>query len=64
MDLASGGNRAAYTAVSNTAIGVLMLAGGLVGLLADWLGAPATVLVLGLASLAAAAYVSGTDRGG
>ncbi len=59
VDLASGGNRAAYTAVSNTAIGVLMLAGGLVGLLADWLGAPATVLVLGLASLAAAAYVMG-----
>jgi MFS family permease len=59
VDLATGENRAAYTAVSNTVIGVMMLAGGLVGLLADWLGAPATVLVLGLLSLVAAAYVRG-----
>ena len=56
VDLASGANRAAYTAVSNTAIGVLMLAGGAVGLLGQWLGAPATVLVLGLLALLAGAY--------
>ena len=57
VDMASGQNRAAYVAVSNTLIGVLMLAGGLVGLIGDWLGAAATVLILGLLSLIAAAYV-------
>ena len=57
VDMASGGNRAAYVAVSNTVIGVLMLAGGLVGLLGDWLGAAATVLILGVLSLLAAVYI-------
>jgi hypothetical protein len=56
VDMASGENRAAYVAVSNTAIGVLMLAGGLIGLVGDRLGAAATVLLLGLLSLAAAIY--------
>mgnify|MGYP000211066734 CR=1 FL=1 len=51
------GDRAAYVAVSNTVIGVLMLAGGVVGLIGDWLGAAAVVLVLGLASLLAAGYI-------
>jgi hypothetical protein len=56
VDMATGENRAAYVAVSNTLIGVLMLAGGLIGLVGDWLGGAATVLILGLFSLAAAAY--------
>jgi len=56
VDMASGDNRAAYVAVSNTLIGGLMLAGGLIGLIGDWLGASATLLVLGLLSLIAAAY--------
>lgn len=58
VDMATGENRAAYVAVSNTVIGVLMLVGGLVGLLGDWLGAAAIVLVLGLLSLVAAIYVA------
>jgi hypothetical protein len=57
VDMASGENRAAYVAVSNTVIGVLMLVGGLVGLVGDWLGAAATVLLLGLLSLVAGAYI-------
>jgi hypothetical protein len=57
VDMASGDNRAAYVAVSNTVIGVLMLVGGLIGLIGDWLGAPATVLLLGLLSLLAALYI-------
>ena len=57
VDMASGENRAACVAVSNTVVGILMLAGGLIGLLGDWLGAAATVLVLGLLSLLAAGYV-------
>jgi hypothetical protein len=59
VDMASGENRAAYVAVSNTVIGVLMLVGGLIGLVGDWLGAAATVLLLGLLSLLAAAYIRG-----
>jgi len=55
VDMASVETRAAYVAVSNTAIGVLMLLGGLVGFIGDWLGAPAVLLLLGLLSLVAAA---------
>ena len=56
VDMASGDNRATDVAVSNTLIGVLMLVGGLIGLVGDWLGSAATVLVLGLLSLVAAGY--------
>ncbi|MDX1345816.1 MAG: MFS transporter, partial [Sedimenticolaceae bacterium] len=58
VDMATGENRAALVAVSNTVIGVLMLAGGLVGLVGEWLGAAATVLLLGVLSLLAAIYIS------
>jgi hypothetical protein len=57
VDMANSGNRAAYVAVSNTVIGVLMLAGGGVGLIGDWLGEAATVLMLGLVSLLATLYI-------
>jgi hypothetical protein len=58
VDMATGENRAALVALSNTVIGVLMLAGGLVGLVGEWLGAAATVLLLGMLSLLAALYIS------
>ena len=58
VDLATGENRAAYVAVSNTVIGVMLLAGGLIGLLGDWLGSAAVVLVLALLSSLAAAYIT------
>ena len=51
VDMASAETRAAYVAVSNTTIGVLMLFGGLIG---DWLGAASILLLLGLLSLVAA----------
>ena len=57
VDMASGDNRAAYVAVSNTVIGVLMLFGGLIGLIGDWLGPAAIVLVLGIMSMLAAFYI-------
>ena len=57
VDMASGENRAAYVAVSNTVIGVLMLLGGLMGLIGDWLGASATILILSLLSLVAVLFV-------
>lgn len=58
VDMAGGESRAAYVAVSNTVIGVMMLFGGLFGLLGDWLGAPAVVLVLGLLALLATLYIN------
>ena len=58
MDMSNGDNRAAYVAVSNTVIGVLMLVGGLIGFLSDWLGAPATLCILGFISILAALYIS------
>lgn len=57
LDMATADNRAIYVALSNTIIGVLMLFGGLVGLIGDWLGAPAIVLFLGTMSLFAVFYI-------
>ena len=57
VDMADSTTRAAYVAVSNTVIGVLMLFGGLVGLFADWFGVSFVVLMLALLSLAAAAFI-------
>lgn len=56
VDMATGDNRAALVAVSNTVIGVVMLAGGAIGVLGDLWGAPALVLVLAILSLAAAVH--------
>ena len=53
VDMAGEENRAAYTALSNTVIGVLLLAGGGFGLLADAAGEETVIAVFALASLAA-----------
>ena len=57
VDMATGDNRAAYVAVSNTTIGILMLSGGLIGVLAESYGVAITVMLLGLLSVFAALYV-------
>lgn len=50
VDMATSDNRASYVAVSNTVIGIVMLAGGLIGALADiW----TTVSVIALLSVMA-----------
>lgn len=56
VDMANADNRAAYVAVSNTVIGLLMLAGGLLGLVGQLIGATATVGILGIGSFIAAIY--------
>jgi hypothetical protein len=56
VDMASSDTRAAMVAVSNTVIGVAMLAGGLIGVVADLYDAATVILALGLASIAAALY--------
>jgi hypothetical protein len=55
VDMATAETRATYVAVSNTAIGVVLLAGGAFGLAAEWIGTAATIGLLGLLSLAGAA---------
>jgi hypothetical protein len=45
-------------AVSNTVIGVAMLAGGVVGVLADLFRTSAVIALLGLVSVLAALYIA------
>jgi MFS family permease len=54
VDMAGTENRATYVAVSNTLIGLLLLAGGAVGLLAEAAGLLAAVGVLSALALAGA----------
>jgi len=56
VDMAREETRAAYVAVSDTLIGTRMPAGGLIGLVGDWLGAAVTVLMHGFLSLLAALH--------
>jgi len=58
VDMASQQTRSAYVAVSNTVIGVAMLAGGAVGVMADLYGASTVIAVLGVVSLLGAFYVA------
>ncbi|GHB08466.1 MFS transporter [Modicisalibacter luteus] len=54
VDLASSNNRALYVALSNTLTGALLLvAGVIIGLLAQWLGSDILLLALALLALAA-----------
>jgi hypothetical protein len=52
VDMATMETRATYVAVSNTLIGMVLLAGGGFGVVAQWLGTPATIGILGLICLA------------
>ncbi|WP_019571910.1 MFS transporter [Thioalkalivibrio sp. ALMg3] len=54
VDMATQETRAAFTAVSNTVIGGLLLIGGLFGLLAQLAGTEVAIFVLALMSLAGA----------
>ena len=55
--MADEDTRAAYTALSNTVIGLLLLAGGIFSLIANWFGVETVLVVMavmsGLAILAA-----------
>ncbi|WP_019625834.1 MFS transporter [Thioalkalivibrio sp. ALJT] len=54
VDMATQETRAAFTAVSNTVIGALLLVGGLFGLLAQLAGTEVAIFVLALMSLSGA----------
>jgi predicted MFS family arabinose efflux permease len=55
VDMADADTRAAYVAVSNTVIGVLMLVGGLFGVLAEEAGVASAILALAILALLSAA---------
>lgn len=55
-ELASAETRATYVAISNTLIGVAMLFGAAIGIIADVLDIHYLILFLGLLGLAAAVY--------
>lgn len=55
LDLAEGDRRTAYVAVSNSVMGVLLLAFGALAALASTVSVPGTVLLPGLSGLAGAA---------
>lgn len=46
VDMANQENRAQYTAVSNTVMGVLLLAGGLLGVIDQWFGTYTVLMLL------------------
>lgn len=62
VDMADVDQRVAYTAISNTAIGTLLLAGSGFGLLAQWLGYPAVLVGFALMSAGAAVVAWGLDE--
>ncbi|NNF51389.1 MAG: MFS transporter [Gammaproteobacteria bacterium] len=58
VDMATAETRASYVAVSNTVIGVLILAGGLFGLLAQFAGTEFAIAALAVMSLCAALVIA------
>jgi len=62
VDMAPENSRAAYTAVSNTVIGVVLLGSGLFGALASLAGAKVTLAIFAAMSLAAMGVAKGLDE--
>ncbi len=58
VDMATQDTRSTYVAVSNTVIGVAMLLGGAIGVLADLFRTSAVIAVLGVGSILAALYIA------
>jgi len=59
VDMATADTRAIYVALSNTLIGIAMLAGGVIGVLADVLDVQTVILLLAFLSLLAAIWAWG-----
>lgn len=57
VDMATADNRAKYVAVSNTVIGVAMLGGGIIGVLADVFSVQVVILLLSVIALLASIYI-------
>lgn len=61
-DMATDRNRTAYTALSNTLIGAVLVAGGALGLLADVAGPAATLALLACLAAAALPFALGLEE--
>ena len=57
VDMANSENRAQYVAVSNTIIGVAMLFGGFIGVVADLYNAQTVILLLSIIALISSIYI-------
>lgn len=62
VDMSPSHKRASYTAVSNTTVGVALLAGGLFGFVADWFGNAVVLLVFAAMCVLAAWVGRGLDE--
>lgn len=58
VDMANSDNRSTYVAVSNTLIGVFMLAGGAIGVVADLVSVVAVLGLLGVISVLSSLYIA------
>jgi hypothetical protein len=61
VDMADRDNRAAYTALSNSVVGLILLAGGVLGLIAQWFGIGAVLLIFTLMAALAIVAAAGLD---
>ncbi len=61
VDMADRDNRAAYTALSNSVVGLILLAGGIFGVIAQWLGIGAVFAIFALMSALAIRAAAGLD---
>jgi hypothetical protein len=61
VDMADRDNRATYTALSNSTVGVILLAGGVFGVIAQWLGIGAVLAIFTLMAALAIRAAAGLD---
>lgn len=61
VDMADGDNRATYTALSNSVIGLVLLAGGVFGIIAQWLGIGVVLAIFTLMAALAIWAAAGLD---
>ncbi|MCL4748255.1 MAG: hypothetical protein KJZ83_23025 [Burkholderiaceae bacterium] len=61
VDMADRDNRATYTALSNSVVGLILLAGGIFGVIAQWLGVGAVLAVFALMAALAIRAAAGLD---
>jgi predicted MFS family arabinose efflux permease len=57
VDMANTDNRAQYVAVSNTVVGIAMLFGGIIGVIADMFDVQTVILILSVIALVASVYI-------
>ncbi len=61
-DMDTGGQKAVYTALSNSVVGVMLLVGGLFGIIADHAGAEVVLAIFAGSSVAAALVAAGLSE--